>query len=265
MTGTVQGTLKGALFGAISAGAAYGIGNALGHGGGSIFARGFKPVKAFAKALAHGISRGAISMAQGGTFRSGFASGFAASFFSPGTELGGDGAGGFTLRTTIAGLVGGTASEIGGGKFANGAISGAFVHMFNAEGLAYKVSSGISYVVNVVQFLAGAALTTTGWGAILGIPMMAHAANNLYETWFGGEGWLRNIEGRYYNKIDMGVSIASGTSGALRQVGTRAVSYFGNSAIKGYAPVYNYSTTAGKIDLTVTGAGIANSLLVNHE
>jgi len=139
MTGTLQGTLKGALFGAIGAGAAYGIGNALGHGGGSIFAKGFKPVKAFAKALAHGISRGAISMAQGGTFRSGFASGFAASFFSPGTELGGDGAGGFTLRTTIAGLVGGTASEIGGGKFANGAISGAFVHMFNAEGAIQKV------------------------------------------------------------------------------------------------------------------------------
>ena len=72
-------------------------------------------------------------MAQGGTFKSGFASGFSSSFFSPGTELGGDGAGGFTLRTTIAGVVGGTASEIGGGKFANGAVSGAFVHMFNAE------------------------------------------------------------------------------------------------------------------------------------
>ncbi len=74
-------------------------------------------------------------MAQGGTFKSGFASGFSSSFFSPGTSLGGDGAGGFTLRTTISGVVGGTASEIGGGKFANGAISGAFVHMFNAENL----------------------------------------------------------------------------------------------------------------------------------
>ncbi len=74
-------------------------------------------------------------MVQGATFKSGFASGFASSFFSPGTELGGDGAGGFTLRTTIAGVVGGTASEIGGGKFANGAVSGAFVHMFNAENI----------------------------------------------------------------------------------------------------------------------------------
>ncbi|UFH58579.1 hypothetical protein [Sulfurovum mangrovi] len=73
-------------------------------------------------------------MAQGGTFKSGFASGFSASFFSPGTTMGGDGAGGFGLRTSIAAIVGGTASALGGGKFANGAISGAFVHMFNSEG-----------------------------------------------------------------------------------------------------------------------------------
>ena len=44
------------------------------------------------------------------------------------------GAGGFTLRTTIAGVVGGTASEIGGGKFANGAVTGAFVMMYNEMG-----------------------------------------------------------------------------------------------------------------------------------
>jgi hypothetical protein len=33
----------------------------------------------------------------------------------------------------MAGVVGGTASELGGGKFSNGAVTGAFVHMFNAE------------------------------------------------------------------------------------------------------------------------------------
>ena len=36
-------------------------------------------------------------------------------------------------RTVIMGVVGGTASALGGGKFANGAVSGAFVHMFNGE------------------------------------------------------------------------------------------------------------------------------------
>jgi len=91
-------------------------------------------------------------MAQGGTFRSGFASGFAASFFSPGTEIGGDGAGGFTLRTTISGIVGGTASELGGGKFANGAISGAFVHMFNAEMHKYIRSLSVRQIAQVAKF-----------------------------------------------------------------------------------------------------------------
>jgi len=46
-------------------------------------------------------------------------------------------AGGIVARTTIAATVGGTASEIGGGTFANGAVSGAFVHLFNAEGRRY--------------------------------------------------------------------------------------------------------------------------------
>jgi hypothetical protein len=86
---------------------------------------------------AHGVSRGIISVAQGGKFKAGFAAGMAGSLFNPGTTLGNDTlgeAGGFVARTTIAGIAGGTASELGGGKFANGAMAGAFVHMFNAEG-----------------------------------------------------------------------------------------------------------------------------------
>jgi len=94
-----------------------------------------------------------MTLFQGGTFRSGFASGFAASFFSPGTTLGGNGAEGFTLRTTVAAVVGGTASEIGGGKFANGAISGAFVHMFNAEAHKYLKSLSTRQVVQVRKFM----------------------------------------------------------------------------------------------------------------
>ena len=132
MTGSLTGAVKGAMWGAVSAGVAFGIGQGLEHAGG-IFTKGVSAGKALIKASAHGLSRAIISMAQGGTFKSGFASGFSASFFSPGTTMGGDGAGGFTLRTTISGIVGGTASEIGGGKFSNGAVSGAFVHMFNAE------------------------------------------------------------------------------------------------------------------------------------
>jgi hypothetical protein len=43
------------------------------------------------------------------------------------------GAGGIVLRTSIAATVGGTAAALGGGSFTNGAISAAFVHLFNDE------------------------------------------------------------------------------------------------------------------------------------
>ncbi len=38
-------------------------------------------------------------------------------------------------RTAIAAVAGGTASVLSGGKFANGAITGAMAHLFNSEGL----------------------------------------------------------------------------------------------------------------------------------
>ncbi|WP_457598764.1 hypothetical protein [Hydrogenimonas sp.] len=62
--------------------------------------------------------------------RAAFWSGFVSSGFSVGTK----GYGGVSGRTLIMAAVGGTVSEITGGKFANGAVSGAFVHLFNAEG-----------------------------------------------------------------------------------------------------------------------------------
>jgi len=42
--------------------------------------------------------------------------------------------------------VGGTVSSIAGGKFANGAVSGVFVHLFNGEGKKYLL--GIHSSVN---------------------------------------------------------------------------------------------------------------------
>jgi len=48
-------------------------------------------------------------------------------------DVGTQGHGGFVGRTAIMAIVGGTFSMLGGGKFASGALAGAFVHMFNAE------------------------------------------------------------------------------------------------------------------------------------
>jgi len=94
---------------------------------------------------------------------------------------------------------------------------------------------------------------------------MAHAANNLYETYTGEKGLLRKVEGDSYDKIDIGVSIVGGASGAMRKVGTKVVGYMGTNTVKGYVPIHHYSTTAGKVDLAVTGAGITNTIVVDHE
>ncbi len=90
--------------------------------------------------IAHGVARGSVSVLQGGKFKSGFASGFL-----------GHAAGGLTravtgamnwagqtaviVRTMMAATVGGTVSQLTGGKFANGSISAAFVHLFNVEAI----------------------------------------------------------------------------------------------------------------------------------
>lgn len=144
MTGTVQGAFKGGLFAVFSAGIAMGIGNgfesAFGLEHGATLYGSSQVGAQILRAGVHGISRAIIGLAQGSKFKSGFASGFASALFSPGASLGGRSTGGFTMRTTIASIVGGTASELGGGKFSNGAVSGAFVHMFNAEGVLKKLT-----------------------------------------------------------------------------------------------------------------------------
>ena len=80
------------------------------------------------KLAVHGLTRGIITMAQGGKFGAGFASGFVSSGFSVGKSWGT-----VESRTFVMAMVGGATSEITGGKFANGAVTGAFVHLFNAE------------------------------------------------------------------------------------------------------------------------------------
>ena len=128
MTGTLSGTLKGAAFGALSAGVA----NIIGHGS-NIFARIARTGKT-AKAILHGLSRAAISKLQSGSGKGGFLSGFAASFLG-GTIAENFGNSHTIVKVSMAAIAGGTASALGGGKFSNGAMSGAFIMLFNE--LAY--------------------------------------------------------------------------------------------------------------------------------
>jgi RHS repeat-associated protein len=90
------------------------------------------------RTLSHAVVGGLSSEAQGGEFRHGFYS----SALSNGVmHIKGvesfmwDSAGGWHVaaRTAIAALIGGTAAELSGGKFANGAWTSALQHLFNSE------------------------------------------------------------------------------------------------------------------------------------
>jgi len=141
-TGTLKGALKGALFGGISAGAAFGVAELTsssfagvnGHSA-SFLKNGITKATAF-KSVAHGLARGAINKLQGGDFKGGFLSGLSSGF-----DVGTKGYGGIAGRTAIMAIVGGTASALGGGKFSNGAVSGAGVHLFNGEDVVSTMQS----------------------------------------------------------------------------------------------------------------------------
>jgi hypothetical protein len=100
----------------------------------------------FGGVIAHGVAGGTMSTAQGGDFGSGFASGAFSKAASLGNMFGnpGEGAAMRARNAIMAGIVGGTASVLGGGKFANGAVTGAMSRLLNdcAPG---KKSPGYSF------------------------------------------------------------------------------------------------------------------------
>ncbi len=132
MTTTTLGS--SILVGAVAGG----IGEYFGHST-SFFNPGEKGMlNAGMKALSHGVSRAAIARVQGQSARSAFLSGFISSGVSAPRSWGFFGG---TMATAISA---GTVSELTGGKFANGAISGAFIHMFNdySDRLSNRVAFG---------------------------------------------------------------------------------------------------------------------------
>lgn len=91
------------------------------------------------KAVAHGAVGGTMSVAQGGKFGQGFASSFFTKLVSPGiAKLNGGGSSPNAFQkftgAISAALVGGTASKLGGGKFANGAKTAMIQYLYNQVG-----------------------------------------------------------------------------------------------------------------------------------
>ena len=128
----LRGGLVGAVQGAISSGPLHSMEGATSYAG-----------KA-AHVIGHGATGGAANVAMGGKFQDGFlsaAAGAAATHTGLYGKFQGSGIDKVAGRTAVAAVIGGTASALGGGKFANGAWTAAFQHLLNSEAVAKAESS----------------------------------------------------------------------------------------------------------------------------
>jgi hypothetical protein len=148
------GDPKAAMLGGIGASAFNSIGNQF--SGGS-----FGSTAHLQKTLAQGMTGGLLSAAGGGRFGDGFLGAATAQLAAPAIDQIGRGADGRIstdagvrfARITAAATVGGTASTLGGGKFANGAITAGFARAFNDEAHLEK-SSDAYYSRDKTKILA---------------------------------------------------------------------------------------------------------------
>jgi RHS repeat-associated protein len=115
---------KGAAIGAITSAATFGVGSLAEAAGKSMGSAGYYGVKA----IGHGVVQGASNVAQGGKFSHGFFSGAVSGAVAPWINNQLDSR---IAKVAVSAIVGGTTSAICGGKFANGAVTGAFVMMYN--------------------------------------------------------------------------------------------------------------------------------------
>ena len=149
---------------------------------------------------AHGLLGGGVSLAQGGKFGHGFAAGAfgkAASIGMAGSNAYGvlriDGEDFVALvsRTSISAAIGGTASNLSGGNFANGAVTAAMQHLFNAEAsssekrLGAHDPNGGAYEVDVPVDVRNAMSNALGTD-VSGITVVANSKWANFLNWING-------------------------------------------------------------------------------
>lgn len=142
--GITSGSLSGVLTGGIEAGLFFEVGTLTnGHfdlgtqAGQEAAAKYFGTVNFFENVAGHAVVGGLANLANGASFQSGFVAAGFSDFVGPG--LAAENADGL-VEEIIAGGIG---SELGGGKFESGAITGAFGYLFNENGCSSF--SGKSY------------------------------------------------------------------------------------------------------------------------
>jgi len=150
-SGNFGHALKGGLTSGVLAGVGFGVARSMNSADGLTRLQGGMVMAA---------TGGIMSVVQGGTFGHGFASSAAGSLLSPVTMGASSMDPGLGFVAAI--VVGGTISEIGGGKFANGAVTAAFSYAFASRGLSASKNgsavggeSGELEVPNSVKLEAG--------------------------------------------------------------------------------------------------------------
>ena len=131
-----NGSLRGGVMGAFSSGLFHSIGSAFAackRCVGSALGSQLNAASLAAKSTLHGIAGGVMNVLQGGKFGHGFASASVTQLASGAIGRIDAGSGRSFNRVAVAAVLGGTVSEVTGGKFANGAIVGAFSRAFNEE------------------------------------------------------------------------------------------------------------------------------------
>jgi len=153
--GMISGTISG-----VTAGITSGIGSTFmgadGTGTAGLFGDNYW-ANLGGKAVSHAAFQGAMNEAQGGSFKDGAIAAFASAASSHYIgQIQGNDVSSAVQRTAIAATVGGTTSAIGGGKFANGAMTGAIVHMYNFEATKafylYVANQGATYQLTSKEF-----------------------------------------------------------------------------------------------------------------
>jgi hypothetical protein len=257
------GLIGGAIGGATGA-VSYGIGEVFGSYGQ------YGIAGEVGRAAAHGAVGGAIAEVQGGDFRHGFYGSFAGSFVGGALRITGEGRGVYAANIVISAVVGGTASALGGGKFANGAMTAAFQYM--ANGFFHDTVDNI-----------GRDAESSGWGwafydNIL-LPAALGAQEGIagfkYAVTFGlsgTSGYDPNSEGfRTGGAIGRATVTAEATligSGAFLAPGGTAVFYSGQvggvsawRVASGYGSTIS-NTAAGQVTNMTVNAGMRLSFLL---
>jgi len=181
-----SGDLKGALLSVASMAVTFGIGQYVKEAVDVAY-------QVAAAAVLHGLAQGVLAAVQGDNFGAAFLAGSIASAFGPQSTNGSLSIGTRAIRVVQAALIGGTVSKIGGGKFGNGAITGAFVQAFNHDSTDYDTFEKRAGAYRGMQAKLNAAGIDTVWFG---------AAAELNDFFAANEGWLFT-SGEFMNDLGM--------------------------------------------------------------